>query len=324
MESYRCVVCQEEITAKEHGYSTNLFNMALCRKHQDIQKQIRAKAETEQKTKPIAIESKTASGIKNSFCVVCQEEITPKEYSYSMNLFDMALCRKHQKIQKQIRAKTESEQKTNSITIGAKTTSNVESKETEIPVQTAPIPEKVDNTLIQWLIEWAEAKPINLAVGSRQFFLEGLRLEELARDLIEKAKDEILVTSPYVDSCHPITLLTEAKERRVNVRIVTSRPTKDKNDVKKVECHALLRKKGVNIHYINTIHAKIIIIDHKVAIVSSMNLYSGSTGGGLLEAGIVSFESRVVESASKYVTDLLAKTESPDITTYSKYNNWRR
>ncbi len=322
MESYRCVVCQEEITAKEHIYSTNLFSMALCRKHQDIQKQIRAKAETEQKTKPI--ESKTASGIKNSFCVVCQEEITPKEYSYSMNLFNMALCRKHQEIQKQIRAKTGSEQKTNSITIETKTTSNVESKKLETPVQKAQIPEKVDDTIIQWLIQWASAKPINLAVESKQFFLEGLRLEELARDLIEKAKDEILVTSPYVDSCHPITLLTEAKDRRVNVRIVTTRPKKDKDDVKKVECHALLRKKGVNIHYINTIHAKIIIIDHKVAIVSSMNLYSGSTGGGLLEAGIVSFESKVVESASKYITDLLAKTESPDITTYSKYNNWRR
>jgi hypothetical protein len=298
--------------------------MALCRKHQDIQKQIRAKAETEQKTKTIATESKTTLGNQNSCCVVCQEEITPKEYSYSMNLFNMPLCRKHQEIQKKIKAKTEAEQKTNSITLETKTTSNVESKEPETQVQKAPTPEKVDDALIQGLIQWASTKPINLAIESKQFFLEGLRLEELTRDLIEKAKDEILVTSPYVDSCHPITLLTEAKDRRVNVRIVTTRPTKDKNDVKKVECHALLRKKGVNIHYINTIHAKIIIVDHKVAIVSSMNLYSGSTGGGLLEAGIVSFESKVVESASKYITDLLAKTESPDITTYSKYNNWRR
>jgi phosphatidylserine/phosphatidylglycerophosphate/cardiolipin synthase-like enzyme len=300
-----------------------LFNMALCRKHQDIQKQIRAKAETEQKTKSTATESKTNFVTQNSCCVVCQEEITSKEYSYSMNLFNMALCRKHQEIQKQIRAKTEAEQKTSSITIESKTTSNVKSKESETPVQKVPTSEKVDDGLIQWLIQWVASKPINLAVESKQFFLEGLRLEELTRDLIEKAKDEILVTSPYVDSCHPITLLTEAKDRRVNVRIVTSRPTKDKNDVKKVECHALLRKKGVNIHYINTIHAKIIVFDHKVAIVSSMNLYSGSTGGGLLEAGIVSFESKVVDSASKYITDLLAKTESPDITSYSS-SNWRR
>jgi phosphatidylserine/phosphatidylglycerophosphate/cardiolipin synthase-like enzyme len=323
MESYRCVVCQEEITAKEHSYSTNLFNMALCRKHQDIQKQIRAKAETEQKTKSVVTESKSTGGNQNFYCVVCQEEITSKEHSYSMNLFNMSLCRKHQEIQKQIRVKTETEQKTKSTTVESKTTSNATSKESEIPVQKTPIPEKVDDPLIQGLFEWVASKPINTTIESKQFFLDGLRLEELARDLIEKAKDEILVTSPFVDSCHPIRLLIEAKDRRVNVRIVTTRPKKDREDSKKVECHALLRKKGVNVHYISTIHAKIIIIDRKIAIVSSMNLYSGSTGGGLEEAGIISFESKVVESASKFITDLLAKTESPDISSYSS-SNWRR
>jgi hypothetical protein len=321
--SHRCVVCQEEITDKEESYSTKFYNMALCRKHQDIQKQIRSKAETEQKTKVMATESKATFCSQNSCCVVCQEEITPKEHSFSMNLFNMALCRKHQEIQKQIRAKTEAEQKTNSIKIETKTTSNVESKVPETPVQKAPIPEIVEDTLIQGLFEWVTTKPINTAIASKQFFLDGLRLEELARDLIEKAKDEILVTSPFVDSCHPIRLLIEAKDRRVNVRIVTTRPKKDREDAKKVECHALLRKKGVNVHYISTIHAKIIIIDRKIAIVSSMNLYSGSTGGGLEEAGIISFESKVVEAASKFITDLLAKTESPDISSYSS-SNWRR
>ncbi len=260
------------------------------------------------------------------YCFICKEPITEAEYNYSKNLFKMALCRPHQDIQRKIahERQAESEQKTDPITIATKTTSNVKTKELEISVQKEPILQKVGDTIIQGLIQWASTKPINLALESKHFFLEGLRLEELTRDLIEKAKDEILVTSPYVDSCHPIRLLTEAKERRVNVRIVTTRPKKDREDAKKVECHALLRKKGVNVHYINTIHAKIIIIDHKVAIVSSMNLYSGSTGGGLEEAGIVSFESNVVESASKFITDLLAKTESPDITSFSYQKNWRR
>ena len=151
-----------------------------------------------------------------------------------------------------------------------------------------------------------------------------MRLEEFTRDVIGRAKDEILVANPYVDSCYLTTALQEARDKRVNVRIVTRRPTKDKGDITKLECHATLRKKGVTIHYINTIHSKIILVDRKMAILSSMNLYSGSAGGGVLEAGIVSFESKVVDSASKYITDLLAKTESPDITTYSKYNNWRR
>ncbi len=150
-----------------------------------------------------------------------------------------------------------------------------------------------------------------------------MRLEELARDVIAKAKDEILVTSPFLDSCFLATALQEARDRRVNVKIVARRPSKDKADAPKLECQALLRKKGVFIHYINTIHSKIIVVDRKIVILSSMNLYSGSTGGGLLEAGIVSFETKVVDSATKYIIDLLEKPESPDLTSGSSYNNWR-
>ena len=37
--------------------------MALCRKHQEIQKQIKAKAETEQKPNVVTVESKTISDV---------------------------------------------------------------------------------------------------------------------------------------------------------------------------------------------------------------------------------------------------------------------
>lgn len=184
-------------------------------------------------------------------------------------------------------------------------------------------PPKTENELIQSLIKWVNDKPINITLESKHFFLEGMRLEEFTRDFIGKAKDEILVTNPYLDSCYLTTALQEARDRRVNVRIVSRRPTKDKNDVSKLECHATLRKKGVTIHYINTIHSKILVVDRKIAILSSMNLYSGSAGGGVLEAGIVSFEDKVVGSITKYITDLLEKTESPDITSYNKYYGHR-
>ncbi len=65
MESYRCVVCQEEITAKEHSYSTRFFNMALCRKHQEIQKMAKARqAEVEQKPSPTTIETKNTASVE--------------------------------------------------------------------------------------------------------------------------------------------------------------------------------------------------------------------------------------------------------------------
>ena len=192
-------------------------------------------------------------------------------------------------------------------------------KASETQVQKTSISDKVQDSLIQWIVQWVNARPISFDVKSKHFFLEGMRLEEFTRDVIGRAKDEILVANPYVDSCYLTTALQEARDRRVNVRIVTRRPTKDKSDITKLECHATLRKKGVTIHYINTIHSKIILVDRKIAILSSMNLYSGSAGGGVLEAGIVSFEGKVVESITKYITDLLEKTESPDITSYNKY-----
>jgi hypothetical protein len=75
------------------------------------------------------------------------------------------------------------------------------------------------------------------------------------------------------------------------VKIITRRPnSKDDKEYSKLECQGLLRKNGVSIHYDNTIHSKIIVIDQKIAIVSSMSIYSGSTGGGSLEAGIVTLK----------------------------------
>ena len=73
-----------------------------------------------------------------------------------------------------------------------------------------------------------------------------------------------------------------------------------------------LKKSGIVIHHIKQIHSKIIVIDRKIAIISSMNLYSGSTGGALLEAGIVSFEKTMVDSTTEYVIKLLEKPESAE------------
>ncbi len=261
--------------------------------------------------------SKNISEKQDYSCVVCQEKITPKEYSYSTIFFNMALCRKHQEIQKQIKAKAETEQKTNSIIPKSNPTSDIKTKTAE--TQKNLVLERTQDSLIQWVLQWVNERPLSFNVESAHLFLEGMRIEEITRDVIGRAKDEILVANPYVDSCYLTTALQEARDRRVNVRIVTRRPTKDKNDITKLECHATMRKKGVTIHYINTIHSKVIVIDRKIAVLSSMNLYSGSAGGGVLEAGIVSFETKVVDSISKYITDLLEKTESPDITSYNKY-----
>ena len=80
----------------------------------------------------------------------------------------------------------------------------------------------------------------------------------------------------------------------------------------KRDCQATLKKAGMVMQYDDQIHAKIITIDNIVAIVSSMNLYSASSGGFTKEAGIVSIDEKVVDSVSKYIFDILKKPESTD------------
>jgi phosphatidylserine/phosphatidylglycerophosphate/cardiolipin synthase-like enzyme len=76
-------------------------------------------------------------------------------------------------------------------------------------------------------------------------------------------------------------------------------------------------------HYINQIHSKIIVIDRQIAIISSMNLYSGSTGGATFEAGIVTFDKTVVDSAARYIGELLEKPESSDTTASGSTAYWK-
>ena len=62
----------------------------------------------------------------------------------------------------------------------------------------------------------------------------------------------------------------------------------------KKEYHKKLREQGVEIIYKNQIHAKMIVVDNAVAIISSMNFQSSSSGGKTWEAGIISLDKNVV------------------------------
>jgi hypothetical protein len=166
--------------------------------------------------------------------------------------------------------------------------------------------------LAQWIMQWREMRNLTFPTESKHFFLEGEYLDELARVLIGKAQHQILVTNPFIDSCHLTKALENAVLKKINVKVVARRPKDNMDDLTKRECQTSLRKAGMLIHYDNQIHAKIIVIDNQVAIVSSMNLYSASSGGFTKEAGIVSIDEKVVNSVSKYIFDILSKPESTD------------
>jgi phosphatidylserine/phosphatidylglycerophosphate/cardiolipin synthase-like enzyme len=173
--------------------------------------------------------------------------------------------------------------------------------------------------------QWANARPIGISLESKQIFLTEDRLGEFTIDLIRKAKDEILITNPFVEGCNPINALKEAVGRRVKVKIVARRPD-NKRDLPKLDFQEALKKEGILIHYNNQIHAKILTVDGKIAVVSSMNLSPTSAGGGSLEAGLVTFDKKIVDSVVKYVNTQLEKPEAVDPnarpTTYRKWNRY--
>jgi hypothetical protein len=43
------------------------------------------------------------------------------------------------------------------------------------------------------------------------------------------------------------------------------------------------------------------VVDNSMAVIASMNFYSGSSGGGPKEAGIVTMDKQVLESSAQYI-----------------------
>jgi phosphatidylserine/phosphatidylglycerophosphate/cardiolipin synthase-like enzyme len=97
--------------------------------------------------------------------------------------------------------------------------------------------------------------------------------------------------------------MREAKKSGINVQIIT-RPPQDKYAdrlQKKQDFHNRLKEDDISIIYQKKVHAKIIVVDRAVAIVSSMNFYPDSSAGVSWEAGLISTDSEVVESMVKSI-----------------------
>lgn len=148
---------------------------------------------------------------------------------------------------------------------------------------------------------------LNFSLENDHFFLDGRHLDEISKDLICGAKNEVLVVNPFVSKCDLSDTLKESCERGVTVKLITRQPD-DKNikfQQNKQEYHSSLKNSGVNLSYSKHVHAKIIVIDRSLVILSSMNFYSGSSGGTSWEAGIISLEKTVVQKSAYSILKLL-------------------
>ena len=62
-----------------------------------------------------------------------------------------------------------------------------------------------------------------------------------------------------------------------------------------------LSDNGVSITYDESAHAKLLVVDRRVGIASSMNYYAGSSGGALWEAGLVTTQEINVQSITESI-----------------------
>jgi hypothetical protein len=159
--------------------------------------------------------------------------------------------------------------------------------------------------LTQWFTEYMQN--MNLPQLSH-YFLEDRYLDDFSIQLIGQANIEILVANPFIERCHLSNALIEASEKKIPIILMTRPP--NENDLymkKKEEYHQELMEKGISLNYNSAVHAKIIIVDRSVAIISSMNLNSSSSGGGSWEAGIVTIEESIINDAVKSIHEKLSR-----------------
>jgi phosphatidylserine/phosphatidylglycerophosphate/cardiolipin synthase-like enzyme len=139
---------------------------------------------------------------------------------------------------------------------------------------------------------WMDENRPHIIPAFRHIFLEGVDLADFSRRLVSRADQSILIINPYVSSGHVSNELMKASKKGVSVEVVTRTP--DKQNYR--DFHKKLNSAGIEPQYNETIHAKVILVDDSVVVVSSMNMYAYSSGGGVWEAGIVSWDPETIES----------------------------
>jgi len=175
-------------------------------------------------------------------------------------------------------------------------------------VATVPVKfsDEKQRNLADWIDQWKKVKGLDFSLENKHFFLEGRHLDDISNELISHARSEVLVANPYVSRCGLSNTLRDASRKGVRTILVT-RPTDNENNRK---YHTFMKEDGIGITYNKSVHAKLIAVDRAVAVVSSMNFYSASSGGASWEAGTISIENRFVESVADAILRLLEKPES--------------
>lgn len=154
-----------------------------------------------------------------------------------------------------------------------------------------------------WITQWKKVRNLSFPLEHDHFFLEGRHLDDFSKELISHAKSEVLVVNPFIQNCDLSNTLRDVQKRGINVQIIT-RPPHDRypdNLKQKQDYHASLQQDGISVLYEKKVHAKLLMVDQAVAVVSSMNFYPESSAGVSWEAGLVSTNPDIIESIMESV-----------------------
>jgi len=168
-------------------------------------------------------------------------------------------------------------------------------------------------SLVSWMDQWRDAMGLDFSLKPEHFYLQGDNLSTFSIKLIEKSRREVFVVNPFVDECSLGDTLWKAADRGVKVTLVTRPPSDRAYEYlrrKREDYLDTLKKYGVKVVNNRRVHAKLIVVDRAVAVVSSMNFYSGSTAGESWEAGLVTKNDMVVESIVGSILELLERKEN--------------
>lgn len=153
----------------------------------------------------------------------------------------------------------------------------------------------------------------NFNYSSEHLFLEGDSLDRLSKDIISNSTKQVYIVNPYVDKCGLSDKLREVCSSGREVFLVTRPPDLDRagraRDQKRAY-HRALTQSGIQVFYNDYVHAKLLVVDGLVALVSSMNFISSSSGGRSWEAGMVTWEEGTVNSITKSIQDIIDAPET--------------
>jgi len=161
-------------------------------------------------------------------------------------------------------------------------------------------PEQWYPDIIGSVKSWLKLEKPEILSKKNHFFLEGHFLDTFTKFIINKAFNTIIVVNPFIDGSTPTQLLIKARQNGKTVVVVTRKP---KGPIQ-TKIQDWLMKAGITMLYHKNIHAKIIIVDDMVAVVSSMNFIKNATAGTSWEAGMVTIDQDTVDSVKASITDL--------------------